>query len=212
MTTITISQVNTPEEMEAVARFRYSVYVEEMNRPQADADHARRMIMDSMDTDSIVLAAYDGSGQVVGTLRNNYVRNGNLGSYYNAYLLDQLTDDERYKAGVLTLLMTASPYRGSTLSIRLASRMTIIGLLDGLTTTYMDCNRHLIEFFTSLGFVMHRHSYLHPEYGDVCVMRLDALNLSHLHRLRSPLLPTVKRFLAENQANSMPHLTKGVAQ
>lgn len=202
MTSIAISPVNTPQEMEAVARFRYSVYVEEMKRPQRNADHERRMILDSMDSDAVILAAYDSSGQVVGTLRNSYVRNGNLGSYHDAYLLDQLTEGERYKAGVLTRLMTAPGYRGSTLSVRLASHMTTIGLLDGLTTTYMDCNQHLIKFFTSLGFVVHRKSYLHPEYGDVCVMRFNALDLPHLHRLRSPLLPAVQRFLADTQDNS----------
>ena len=41
MTEIEIRTADTDEEREAVYRFRYAVYVEEMGRYRATADHAR---------------------------------------------------------------------------------------------------------------------------------------------------------------------------
>ena len=42
-------------EREAVYRFRYSVYVEEMKKPLASADHAREVITDDLDAYSTIL-------------------------------------------------------------------------------------------------------------------------------------------------------------
>src|SRR5581483_12277560 len=58
----------TPEEEEAVYRFRYSVYVEEMGRYQGTADHAGRRLVEPEDDHSLIFFATDGD-EVVATAR-----------------------------------------------------------------------------------------------------------------------------------------------
>jgi hypothetical protein len=54
-----ISRAQTTAELEAVYRFRYSVYVEEMNRTQRYADHELKQIKDPLDDFGHILYATD---------------------------------------------------------------------------------------------------------------------------------------------------------
>ena len=61
-----IRRAETSDELEAVYHFRYLIYVEEMQRKQAYADHVRRRIVDPLDDGAVNLVAWSGS-EVVGT-------------------------------------------------------------------------------------------------------------------------------------------------
>jgi len=76
-----IRKVNTPDEREAVYRFRYSVYVEEMNRPKKYADHASRKITDPLDEHGDIFAVFEGP-RVVGTVRVNLLRRDPLDLHF----------------------------------------------------------------------------------------------------------------------------------
>lgn len=65
---IDVRIATTPEELEAVYRFRYRVYVEEMNRQERYADHDRKRIEEPMDAENTIIGAFK-DGQVVGTVR-----------------------------------------------------------------------------------------------------------------------------------------------
>jgi hypothetical protein len=60
---VAIRRVTAPNEFEAVSRFRYSIYVEEMNRKQKYADHDRKAFIDPLDGKGVQLyAAWGESG------------------------------------------------------------------------------------------------------------------------------------------------------
>src|SRR5436309_2084500 len=83
-------------EKEAVYRFRYSVYVEEMGRYQASADHAGRRLVEPEDDDGFVFYARDGD-DVVGTARLSWGGHGfserQIDEYSLAPFLDELPHD-----------------------------------------------------------------------------------------------------------------------
>src|ERR1700730_12413972 len=70
-----VAQANTDEEKEAVYRFRYSVYVEEMGRYQDTADHVGRRLVEAEDEHSWIFYARDGDN-VVGTARLSWGSHG----------------------------------------------------------------------------------------------------------------------------------------
>ena len=56
-----IRAASTPDELEAIYKFRYEIYVSEMAGKQKFADHEMRMIRDALDQISWNIAAWDGS-------------------------------------------------------------------------------------------------------------------------------------------------------
>jgi hypothetical protein len=53
-----VHRCNSPEELEAIARFRYQVFVEELQKPVAYADHNKREIRDPIDDEHDVTANF----------------------------------------------------------------------------------------------------------------------------------------------------------
>ena len=70
-----VGVAETADEKEAVYRFRYSVYVEEMGRYQGSADHAGRRLAEAEDERSWIYYARDGD-ELVGTARLSWGANG----------------------------------------------------------------------------------------------------------------------------------------
>ena len=193
-----------PEEL---FRFRYSVYVEEMDRVQRYADHEAKTIIDPLDEIARQAAAFvpaensvDASGQgrkaekIVGCLRANDVRDCDIGEYEQFYDIDKLSAEERDKVMICTRLMVAERYRRTTLPLKLMVAHYEDALDHKISTAFLDCNDHLQGFFGKFGF-KHLGRKMHPEYGDVHIMRLDLEDAEHLEKIRSPYWPYLRRRL-----------------
>lgn len=192
---ISIRIAKNSDELERVFRFRYKIYVEEMNRTQFDADHKNRRIEDPLDETAINLAAW-ANGEVIGAIRNNAAQDGPLGMYESFYGMTDVGSDHPTLTSITTRLMIAPMYRKSALAIHLANESYRIGLQRGIQWNFIDCNPHLRSFFLSLGWIEHLPPAEHPEYGLVHRMRLDLANHTHLEALSSPFakqLQSLKR-------------------
>lgn len=185
MTQLAVRQVSDPTELERVYRFRYRIYVEEMGRPQAYADHLKKRIEDTLDRTGYVFAAFEKS-EVVGTVRTNFVRDNNIGEYDRLYALDSVPGDVKPFASLTTRLMVAPRYRARLLAVQLACAVYSFGLREGIHVDFIDCNQHLVPFFSRLGYLPFRTDVNHPEYGRVHVMQLNLLDFGAFKRLRSP--------------------------
>jgi hypothetical protein len=194
-TTISIQRVTSAADLEAVYRFRYSIYVEEMRRPQRYALHAERTILDPLDVSAHVFSATV-NGCVVGTVRCNVLARSDVGHYLVLYGLNELPHDLRRSTTITTRLMVAPRYRHGTLATRLASAIYEFGLRIGITQDFIDCNPPLDIFFTRLGYLRHKTDVLHPEYGSVCVMRLNLTDANHLRQIGSPFMRRYERVTA----------------
>ena len=65
-----IRLAESQEDLEALYRFRYKIYVEEMGRVQHDADHLNKKIRDDLDDGGHNLLAFK-QGKLVGAARIN---------------------------------------------------------------------------------------------------------------------------------------------
>src|SRR5688572_6621386 len=129
---VQIREASTPDDREAVFRFRYRVYVEEMGRVQQYVDHRARRVEVPLDRRAEVLAAWDGA-EVVGTVRFNYAGRGGLGYYVGLYGMERFAPFFPARTCVTTKLMVASRLRNTTLGLRLCKHGCAAALRDGMS-------------------------------------------------------------------------------
>lgn len=182
---IEVRKATTAAEREAIFRFRYAVYVEEMGRPQKDANHSSKTIRDYLDDFGCLYGAFDQDGDVVGTIRSNYRRIADFGMYDEFYRTAKFSEQFSNDISITTRLMVAPSLRKTSLAVRLACHAYRDGLDNGIKLDLMDCNEPLLQFFKRLGYQQGFQAY-HPEYGDVHVMHLFLQDLQHLKKMKSP--------------------------
>ena len=184
---IRIREAGSHEELQAIFGFRYRIYVDEMGRPQKDADHDRRRIRDALDDTAINLAAWNDE-RIVGVARVNFARNGHLGMYEDFYEMNGVAADHPSRTSIVTRLMLAPEFRHSGLAVQMFCACFGIGMRHGIRWNFVDCNRPLVPLFLRFGYSEHLPMATHPEYGLVHRLRLDLLDVENLQRVKSPFL------------------------
>jgi GNAT superfamily N-acetyltransferase len=183
-----ITCANTQSELTQIFRFRYKIYIKEMNLTQFHADHCKETIEDPLDRGADNFAALQ-DGKIVGVLRLNRSSRSDL-SYYDDFLGMASVGASQHPAAtsICTRLMVEPRLRGSTVALRLCQAVYSFALGNGIKFNFLDCNDHMIRFFEKLGYCRQNRA-IHPEYGVGTVMRLDLLDRMQLARTRSPFLP-----------------------
>lgn len=194
-----IRLATTADDLESIYRFRYAVYVEEMQRKQKHANHTTKQIRDPLDSGSYILGAWQ-EGELVGTVRSTCLSRVDIGDYHEFYQTSRLSPEELALSSITTRLMIHPRHRRGTLSIRLAKAIYRIGLEQAITTDLIDCNAHLVSFFCGLGYRPHRTDLVHPEYGAVTVLKLNLTDHSHIQAIRSPFLSVLESWDANLKA------------
>jgi len=97
----------TEEEKQRIFRFRYKIYVEEMNRP-THADHDKRIITDFMDETGYLFYT-PLEGDLIATARVNFLKDGPI-EFEGEYKLQKIPT---YKDAISTTtkLMISPEYR-----------------------------------------------------------------------------------------------------
>ena len=178
-------------ELNRLGRFRYEIYVEEMQRIQLYADHDHRVIIDPLDEGATNFIA-EQNGSIVGTVRVNFPRDTSVGDYESFYAIP---DDSymREATSITTRLMVSPRLRGGSLPLRLALTAYEFGLRNGILFDHIDCNDHLRSFFFKLGYEeMFRKN--HAEYGDVTCLVLRLRDRKRLSNSGSPFLKALDAF------------------
>jgi N-acyl-L-homoserine lactone synthetase len=183
------------EALEDLFRFRYAVYVEEMNRKQRYALHNERMIIDPLDETGRQLIAYS-NGAIVGCIRVNCLADGDVGDYFEFYGLSALTSKEREQSCITTRLMVDARFRRTKLPLDLLTRIYAYGLHWGMRWSFMDCNDHLVKYFGRFGW-RDLGVKTHEDYGDVTIMSLDLHNGECLDQRGSPFAAAYRAWRAK---------------
>jgi predicted GNAT family N-acyltransferase len=187
-----IRLVSLPSEKHQIYKFRYKVYVDEMNRKQIYADHVSKIIKEPLDDTGHLFAAYDDDGNIIGTIRNNFSKDGNLGFYEKLYNMDSVGAYHPNNTAILTKLMIAKKYRKSSILSKLIMSEAYKSLLNNkIKFSFIDVNHQLVNFFTRYG-CKHLDEIIHPEYGEVDLMRLDVEDVEHLYNVGSPLYEVLR--------------------
>jgi hypothetical protein len=141
----------TPDEKEAVYRFRYSVYVEEMGRYQDTADHANRRLVEPEDDHSLIFFATDGD-DVVATARLTWGGDGFSERQVRQYSLQPFLDELPPEVmAVGERAMVQPEHRGSGLLDDLLDRTRT--LVDGhdIRIVFGACEPHLLSLYLGMG-------------------------------------------------------------
>ncbi|MEM9387670.1 MAG: GNAT family N-acetyltransferase [Pseudomonadota bacterium] len=182
-----VREATTAQQREAIYRLRYEVYVGEMDRPQQYADHERQRIVEPLDATGILLYVSVGD-KIVGTVRANYARDGDLGEYEHLYQMSKIASHPS-DTSITTKFMVHPQHRGGRAALALATGIYSHALFRGVRYNLMDCNPPLVGFFESLGFRKYLPRLEHTEYGSVIGMALDLHDVEHFRAIKSPFLP-----------------------
>jgi hypothetical protein len=144
---VEIRIAETAQERAAVAAFRYAIYVEEMGRYQASADHSRRSLADPEDAWSWIAYARDGD-EIIGTTRMTWGGAGftarQIDQYGLAPFLDELPG-ERLAVGERHMI--AADQRGSDLFLHLGAALQELSDSHGVLAVFGACEPHLLSYY-----------------------------------------------------------------
>ena len=190
-----IRLAESQEDLVALYRFRYKIYVEEMGRVKHDADHVNKRIVDELDEGANNLVAYK-KGQIVGAARVKL--NETITPFYRDFykILDQVGTATN-NISIVTRLMLAPEVRKSTLTYRLFIACYEFGLWRGTKFNFVDCNDHLIDLFMSFGCSYYIGKVTHPEYGLVNPLIINLHDETNLRITNSPFLDSFLRLKSE---------------
>jgi hypothetical protein len=183
---ITIRIAKSREDLEKLYRFRYAIYVEEMQRSQRYADHLRKRIEEPLDATAANFIAVRGD-DIVGCIRWNGGQHTDFGEYVSLYDMRRAEPCFPERCSVTTKLMISPKYRRLRVGVDLCVAAFSHALGLGVVCDFMDCNPHLERYFARFGYRAYCGRISHPEYGDVLPMLLVFNDLVHLKALKSPL-------------------------
>ena len=147
----TFGLAETSEEKEAVYRFRYSVYVEEMGRYQDTADHANRRLVEPEDDHSLIFFARDGV-DVVATARLTCGGDGFSERQIRQYSLQPFLDElPPNLMAVGERAMVESQHRGSGLLDDLMEHTRALVDDYDIRIVFGACEPHLLSLYLGMG-------------------------------------------------------------
>ena len=199
-------------EREAIYRFRYRVYVEEMNRYRSVADHEGKRLVEPDDARShLYYAAAD--EEVVGTMRltwggdapftERHIEQYDLAPFLDAVPQEQLVIGERF--------MVDRAYRGSDLIYRLFCTYLAFVNERRIQLIFGDSEPHLLNLYQGLGFRTYSDKNVNsPETGYLIPLVMVPEDLDYMRAIKSPLCEVLRDFGLEAQVPAcVPGLLDG---
>ena len=193
---LSIRIIKTEADRLAAYRFRYSVYVEEMRRPQLWADRELKTVIDPLDQTGQLLGAFKGN-QMVGTGRVNFSKDSQF-EYPELYDFELFETYNPGRVSFVSKLMVSPEYRRGPLFIKLVKALYRSTLDGGAEVIIIDCNDHLVPVFERLGLHSYRGKVLHPEYGWVTPMAIYNRDEANLRLNKSPFLQVNIQYKLDN--------------
>jgi GNAT superfamily N-acetyltransferase len=147
-----VGRADTDEDKEAVYRFRYTVYVEEMGRYQDTADHVGRRLVEPDDDLSWIFYARDDDGDVVGTARLSWGGNGFTQRQVDEYGLQPFLAELPHEyIGLGERVMVRPDLRGTGLVEQVLACRDETGLAHDIRIQFSACEPHLLSLYLGRG-------------------------------------------------------------
>ena len=144
---VEIRIAETVDEKEAVFRFRYAIYVEEMGRYKHVADRVDRRLADPEDEWSWISYALDGD-EIVGTLRMTWGGGGFSDRQVRQYGLQPFLDElPREVLAVGERTMVSPTWRGEDLLAQLGSVIEPLLTAHNVKVVFGACEPHLLSCY-----------------------------------------------------------------
>ena len=207
-----IEAASSDAEREAIYRFRYRVYVEEMNRYRSIADHDGKRLVEPDDAQSHLYYAADGEA-VVGTMRltwggdapftDRHIEQYDLAPFLEAVPQDQMVIGERF--------MVERAYRGTDLIFRLFCSYLQFVNERRIQLIFGDSEPHLLNLYQGLGFRTYSGKNVNsPETGYLIPLVMVPEDLDYMRTIKSPLCDVLQDFgEAAQMPACVPNLIEG---
>ena len=189
---VEIRVANSEEERDSVYRFRYDIFVQELNLFQDSANHDEGSFTDENDERAHLILAED-AGEIIGSVRVNWGADGPFSDEFReTYRLDQfekIAPPESFL--VVTRLAVEKGARGGRLALLLMRFCATFAKERNAYLTFCDCQPHLLRLYESLGFRPYARPYNDPAYGIMLPLLNIASDSEHLEAVNSPLTKTL---------------------
>jgi CRP-like cAMP-binding protein len=186
------------EEREAVFRFRYSVYVEELGRKLGNADHQRRRVHDDEDDKpyTIMLYTSDDEGSLTGTLRVRHWRPGEVPEKdWSAFSMDRFDGLSRLGTAEVGRLMIKPGHRGQLGLVSIACALYQLAAAElAVDVAFINCATGLVRHYRLMGFRTYAGRLVPTPDGIEVPLVLFPSDRSYLEQVGSFLTPFVEAF------------------
>jgi predicted GNAT family N-acyltransferase len=196
-----IRPVETPAELRDVQRFKYDVYVAEMGRYGAIADHENRLLIEADDAASHIFQARIG-GKLAATMRltwggdtfdgqvgigARHIEQYDLAPFLAAMPPEQIVIGERF--------MIDPAYRGSELLFKVFTAYMNFVNERRIQLVFGDCEPHLLNTYQALGFRTYTERNVNsPETGYLIPLVIVAEDMAYMRQIGSPLVKVLRDF------------------
>jgi len=192
---------STSVEKQAIFRFRYEIYVDEMDRYHAIADHEHRMLIEDVDSTSRFLYA-ELDGEIVGAMRwtwggdapfdRPHIEQYSLQPFIDSLPIGQMIIGERF--------MISKDHRGTDLLSRMFERYMDFCNQHRIQLVFGDCEPHLLNLYLGLGFRTYSESNISkPETAYLIPLVLVTEDIEYMRQIRSPMAKVLKDFGSRNR-------------
>jgi N-acyl-L-homoserine lactone synthetase len=177
------------EEREAIYRFRYRVYVDELGLSPPQADHERRRLADAHDQVGLSYGLMEEGGNVVGSLRCIFMADvQDLAPFVAKFAMEPAI-----RAFGVAAVATTSRFM---LDPKLRQGMSILHLMRlayedararGVRLNYGDCSPHMLPFYEGMGYRRYVAPYNDTAYGFKLPILMLVGDRRHFAAVRCPL-------------------------
>jgi Cyclic nucleotide-binding domain/Acetyltransferase (GNAT) domain len=147
---------HTETERDAVFRFRYSVYVEELGRKLGNADHDARRVHDDEDDKpyTILLYTADDDGKLTGTIRVRHWRPGDVPEKdWTAFSMGRFDGLTEFGTAEVGRLMIKPDHRGQLGLVSIACALYQLAATElAVDVGFLNCATGLVRHYRLLGF------------------------------------------------------------
>lgn len=189
-----IREARTENERSAVFSFRYRVYIEEMGKPYASADHENKSLTDKLD-DTATILFVEMNNEIAGTVRINW---GSVESSYaafdnEAFAISKFDRFAKHAFSFNSRLSVSPQYRRSALALNLATHSYQLGLKRRVLLNFISCRPELTRFFERLGFRRYTDMFFDKDAGSQVPLVLALEDVEHLKSVKSPFLSALNQ-------------------
>ena len=189
-----IQVARSDEDRERIFRFRYDVYVIEMGKSPAEADHQKKIIRDELDEDAHLLYAED-EGQIVGTVRLNCRSKKKFPDVWEQrYDIEKFAPSFGDHISMTSRMMVARDYRGSSVPAALVGAVYSAGREMGSKFDFCNCAPSLLEFYEQIGFRRFTDGFVDEDNGYHVPLVMVVRDTQYLRQVRSPLYRVARNF------------------
>lgn len=186
-----VRTASSAEDIEAIERLRYAVYIQEMGKPLPWADHEARRLPDALDKGAIQLCTGPASS-LTSALRLHL--DPVPAEIRRKLELDQWCITKAVRCAFISKLMVSRPNRMGPLMHRLVSRVYQLARDEGISMGFCVCHPSLAPLYERIGLHRCGGAVWDEQLGEQVRMVLLLEDVMHFRDIGSMLFAQASRY------------------